>query len=330
MRIHFLPTDNCNLACVFCKGRFGSPVPSVENRISRERAMEMVLESAEMGVLLWSLSGGGEPTYTRYTFDLMKEIKQHGMFGEINTNGTLFEECVVSELVDVQWDHLMVSLDGADAATHDQLRGQRGAFDRNVGITTVLTNQNMHQLVQMVRLAHDMGCDTISFNPVKQPPDVPSSVSISRLECKGAHRTILDSLLPEAAEVAESLGILTNLNGLSLQALEHDNDMRAVLTGARDPAHPLLDKPCYEQFYNMVIDFEGRVSQCCESNRSPDANIMTVSLRDAWFQGMKRIRTNLAAGRLQEYCASCGDWQVARTAELRRALRGQLRPPLVL
>lgn len=342
VRLHFLPTDNCNLHCVFC-GK-GSPNYSrkiVRDSISRKVALGLVRESAELGVLLWSVSGGGEPTCVSYWLELLKAIKKNGMYGEMNTNATLFTEASTGKLVRAGWDHLIVSLDGADSETHDSLRGRKGSFrlvttsiacfthykrqykteTPLIGLAVVLCRRNASQLEKMIHLAHELGCGNVSFNPIKHFNREWQSPHVRDLDFNEPVIALIEQQIPSALDTAKSLGVETNLGELSSEILHLTENLRPLLLRVgKGPSR--LSRPCYEPWYNLTIDFNGNVGHCCESHRGhPHANILTTSLTDAWYTHMGKIRDLLAQCRPPKYCTWCGAWQLSRTEEIRRHLK---------
>ena len=81
---------------------------------------------------------------------------------------------VAQKIVDSGVKRVAISLDGADAATHDTFRGIPGAFDaaitgfRNlkdlgmsVQINTTIARHNAHQLPDVLALARSLGADAL-------------------------------------------------------------------------------------------------------------------------------------------------------------------------
>ena len=178
------PTLACNLFdCAFCDttDRHRPPV----NELPTERLLEIVDEAAAFGVKRLFLLGGGEPLVraSRHTGD-------HGagevprMEGILTTNGTLMNDALIGDIVEMAWDEIHFSIDGPNAEIHDKLRGQDGAFKRTVrnacklsvakrrlGITLprvaihfVLTRENHHTLMEMVELGQAIGATRIDFD----------------------------------------------------------------------------------------------------------------------------------------------------------------------
>jgi len=87
---------------------------------------------------------------------------------------------LAQELVRSGMFHVSVSLDGADADTHEWVRGVKGCFEaalqgvRNLvaagirpQVIMTLMRRNVGQIEQLVRLAESLGCSSVKFNLVQ-------------------------------------------------------------------------------------------------------------------------------------------------------------------
>jgi MoaA/NifB/PqqE/SkfB family radical SAM enzyme len=72
---------------------------------------------------------GGEPTLSKWLIPVVRTLKANGLEFSVSTNATLLTEERTTELASAGLTKATVSLDGATAATHDQLRGP-GAFGK--------------------------------------------------------------------------------------------------------------------------------------------------------------------------------------------------------
>jgi radical SAM protein with 4Fe4S-binding SPASM domain len=97
-----------------------------------------------------------------------------GLRVALATNGTLVTEEIARRIVDSGVRRVSISLDGADAATHDAFRGIPGAFQaalRGFGnlkelgmslqINMTIARHNAHQLPAVLELAKRLGADAL-------------------------------------------------------------------------------------------------------------------------------------------------------------------------
>jgi MoaA/NifB/PqqE/SkfB family radical SAM enzyme len=90
------------------------------------------------------------------------------------TNGTLVSKALARAIVDSGVRRVAISLDGADAVTHDAFRSIPGAFDaalrgfrnlRELGmsmqINMTIVRHNVQQSRAVLRLAIDLGADAL-------------------------------------------------------------------------------------------------------------------------------------------------------------------------
>jgi heme b synthase len=160
-------TTGCNLRCVHC--RASATELMSPNDLSYAESCRVVDQIAEYAPLILVLSGG-EPLWRRDVFDLAQRARSRGLRVALATNGTLVDEAMAERIRDAGIERVAVSLDGAGAATHDNVRGMPGAFDaalrgltllKGLGvptqINTTVTRHNAHQLGAMIDLAESLG-----------------------------------------------------------------------------------------------------------------------------------------------------------------------------
>jgi AdoMet-dependent heme synthase len=164
-------TKGCNLRCIHCRAsatELSSPAD-----LSTQVAKAIIDEIAEMSSPILVLSGG-EPLYRSDIYGLARYGTDKGLRVALATNGTLVTKQVARRIFDTGVKRVAISLDGADAATHDTFRGIPGAFDaaitgfRNlkelgmsVQINTTIARHNAHQLPQVLELAKSIGADAL-------------------------------------------------------------------------------------------------------------------------------------------------------------------------
>ena len=164
-------TKGCNLRCIHC--RASATELSSPRDLSTHIALGIIDQIAEYAKPILVLSGG-EPLYRSDIFQLATHARDKGLRVALATNGTLVTKEVARMIVDSGVKRVSISLDGADAATHDKFRSIPGAFDaavqgmRNlqalgmsVQINTTIARHNAHQLPDVLKLAKSLGADAL-------------------------------------------------------------------------------------------------------------------------------------------------------------------------
>lgn len=161
-------TNRCNLRCAHCLSGSG-PEADTSADLSPAEARRVVDQLAAAGVFQIHF-GGGEPfTYPGF-MELLRHAQRRGFCCLcISTNGSLLTPRRIAELEAMGGIYLQLSLDGADPATCDAIRGA-GAFHKAIAalrklqgtgivrtVNMVYCRENAHQLDAMKALADDNG-----------------------------------------------------------------------------------------------------------------------------------------------------------------------------
>ena len=164
-------TKGCNLRCIHCRAT--ATELSSPSDLPTGRALDIIKQIADFGSPILVLSGG-EPLYRTDIFDLARFATDRGIRVALATNGTLVTKPVAKKIVEAGVKRVSISLDGADALTHDTFRGIPGAFEaaiygmRNlqelgmsVQINTTIARHNAHQLPDVLEMARSLGADAL-------------------------------------------------------------------------------------------------------------------------------------------------------------------------
>ena len=162
-------TTKCNLKCKHCYS--SSVEQAAPDELSTEEALHLVDDLSRWGIGLLIIDGG-EPLCREDLLDIVRYASSKNIRTTIGSNGTLIDEAVASKMIDAGVMAVAISVDGADAATHDSFRGVDGAFEqtlrgieacRNSGLpfqlNMVIRKDNLSQLEDMLRLAVDLGAN---------------------------------------------------------------------------------------------------------------------------------------------------------------------------
>lgn len=162
-------TEGCNLKCLSCSYRL--PMPG-ELTLSEIEQLSRELKAFGLKHIVYS---GGEPLLRRDFRDICSLFAELKVKQTLLTNGLLLLKR--AEEFNGVFTEIIVSLDGADAETHNRLRGVN-SFDLilegiaksrsinaapQISIRTVLQKQNFRQLHGFIELAKQTGVNRISF-----------------------------------------------------------------------------------------------------------------------------------------------------------------------
>jgi radical SAM protein with 4Fe4S-binding SPASM domain len=166
-------TRKCNLKCKHCYSE--SVDQAAPDELSTEEAVRLMDDLSNWGIGLLIIDGG-EPLCREDMLDVVKYASSKGIRTTIGSNGTLIDEGMARKMVEAGVMTVAISVDGADARTHDSFRGINGAFEqtfkgieacRNVGLpfqfNTVIRKETLSQLDDMLRLAVEYGANAAEF-----------------------------------------------------------------------------------------------------------------------------------------------------------------------
>lgn len=167
--VFFEVTWRCNLKCRHCYTSSGGTSPK---EVSTQSVIRMLDDMAENGVFLISY-GGGEPLLREDIITLIKEAARRRIEVSLSTNGWYITAALSNELRDAGVRSILVSLDGANASTHDAIRGD-GSFEKarkaiellvaaghRVAINFCAMRPNIAELPRVVELGQSLGCSSV-------------------------------------------------------------------------------------------------------------------------------------------------------------------------
>ena len=138
-------TRRCNLKCVHCRSSSELNIADHPD-FSLDEAKEIIdnITSYASPVLVLS---GGEPLLRADIFDIAQYGTDKGLRMCLATNGTLVTEDTCIKIKETGIRMVSLSLDGATAATHDDFRNQKGAFEGTLGAIRLFNEHNIPFLV---------------------------------------------------------------------------------------------------------------------------------------------------------------------------------------
>ena len=178
-QIYFYLTGECNLRCRHC---WIAPKCVPEDTSKSQTALSLdlfrsILEQAKpLGLASVKLTGG-EPLLHPDISEIIEIIRQHDLRMTMETNGVLLSPELAREIVKCERPFVSVSLDGADARTHEWVRGVKGSFDEALAgvhnlvavglkpqIIMTVMHHNREHIEPIVVLAQSIGAESVKFN----------------------------------------------------------------------------------------------------------------------------------------------------------------------
>jgi MoaA/NifB/PqqE/SkfB family radical SAM enzyme len=312
------------------------------------RWLEIVEELCQMGVDVFQISGGGEPMMRAdLTLKVMELIQKWEKVGRLVTNGTIWKSDWIERVVKMGWAHVIFSLDGPDAATQDASRGVKGTFRKNLKVirlfteykrrwgcerprlefSTVLTKLNYRRIDGVIRLAHRLGVENITIEPV-----FITHAGAERLRLDRRQRVWFLGHIDELKELARICHISVNLDSLvGIQVLEKTGHLREKIlseVGERTN-NEFLNLPCFEPWLWPKIEAHGEVGPCSSlfltHIHGREISVLKESFCRMWYgEVFGKFRMALLRGKLCEECANCVSTHIPTNKLIRDELRRRL------
>ena len=179
-QIYFYLTEGCNLACRHC---WLAPKLDREGKLYPTLPVELfervIREAKPLGLRAVKLTGG-EPLMHPQIIRLLEITRREELAVTIETNGLLCTPALAAEIAKSPRRFVSVSLDGADAQTHEWVRGVAGSFEAACRAIRILSEaglrpqvifsvmrHNAHQAELMPKLAEELGAASLKYNIIQ-------------------------------------------------------------------------------------------------------------------------------------------------------------------
>lgn len=323
-------TRRCNLRCVGC--RFHSPkanMPAPGDQSVHDISFELVevlcRDLQKMGTSSLMLLGEGEPLLHPRLVDIVAAGKRAGLQVSLLTNGTLLDCQNVQALFDAGLDLLRVSLWATTPEEYARnypatdpkmlervlagvrlavaMKAESGRKLPRLGLHQPLDHYNAANMGALVDLALALGCDSVSFSPLRPLRGALNEAALSA---------------DEEAAVRRSLAQLRTR--LRATRLTHNFDETLLRYKAGEGAW--RDLPCYVGWAQVRVKVDGTILPCgcCDL---PMGNLYQNSLPEIWNSAAYRsfrARTITRAG-MASLAADCDCGFCCHYADNRRVHR---------
>jgi hypothetical protein len=251
-------TENCNLKCVMCPGHAGMAGPKLSVEEAEMLFGSLALSDPHFGTPRILDMTSGEPTLNPdlgTIYGRFKELFPDAIISMIS-NATIPVRGKIREAFE-HADRIGLSMDGATEETYERIR--KGSVWNNVirnvkdvaeikkigvncatlQIMMVVMDQNIHELPEMVRLAHSLGIPQV-FAQASEIRTTPFNIEGQNVSLS-LPKEKLAPIIREAKEEAIRLGIRLTLTGPLENALAPDApaEVKTAASPASSDAHAL-------------------------------------------------------------------------------------------
>ncbi len=216
-QLYLYLTKGCNLACRHC---WIAPEYQTENNsypfLDLELFQSILNQAKPLGLYGVKLTGG-EPLLHPQILKILELINTDNLTLSVETNGVLCTPELAQRIAACKNSFVSVSLDGADAETHEWVRGVTGCFEnaldgiRNLvsaglkpQIIMTVMRSNEAQMEAVVHLAESLGASSVKYN-ILQP------IARGKKMYQSGETLPFNELVELGQWVEEELSVSTNL-----------------------------------------------------------------------------------------------------------------------
>jgi radical SAM protein with 4Fe4S-binding SPASM domain len=297
-------TLRCDLACEHCGSRAGR---ARQHELDTAECLELAARLIEIGVREVSLIGGEAYLHPGW-LEVIRFLASSGVQVAMVTGGYNFTSERARAAKAAGLSGISVSIDGI-GATHDQLRGREGSFERaltalqvarDAGLVTSINSQfnrkNRDELEALARLVHELGVRSWQYSLT-----VAMGRAVDNWELLFQPYDLLE-FLPRLAAVTDSI------KSLGVRAYPGNNvgyfgPHEETFRGGMPRGHT---QGCAAGHRALGIEADGTLKGCpsLDTRNYGAGSLREHSLEDLWQRSHVMQRTRDGA-KLWGYCAEC-------------------------
>lgn len=175
IRVLWEITPYCNMNCKHCLFYENTKIEKQEE-LTTDEVFKIIdnLSSEKKLKAIWL--SGGEPLMRKDIVKICKYISNYGIEPSLSTNGILLTPEKITELENAGVKYVHLSIDGANASTHDALRQVKGSFDKLMkvlnylkdssikrGASFMVTENSIDEIEDIIKIAQEKELSVLSF-----------------------------------------------------------------------------------------------------------------------------------------------------------------------
>lgn len=337
------PTDRCNLNCIFCPNYVARKNQrfKAEDELTDEEWLNIIEQGVKLGVRQWCFLGGGEPLLRReIILPALEKIKRNSKIIdlEIITNGTLLTEEIIKGVVETCKE--MTRKNGEEKATIQftlSIHGKNKTYQEITGFDLYERAIENVGLISKLKKAYNLKNPITQINIVVNKKNISeiedlvstlANICVNQIALHPIHvyeetKPIVENIVPSSEEYAQVIEVAKKLESkllncrldiLSLTSYIHQLDAKfknenkeKVSIDQKYNKYEFLNFRCFELWYDMLINPDGRVGRCAAFvTRKEPINVKRESLEDIWFGDfLNEVRENVKKNIMMEGCYPC-------------------------
>jgi len=280
-------THQCNLRCKICETwKFGL---KQEEELKLFELKKLIDEIGKWGKINVSFAGGEPLLRKKKLLECIKFAKKWNLTTHVTTNGQLIDKKTAEELVSSGLDFLQISLDGAREETNDYIRG-KGTYRKamkaieeikkakekfgsslKLSLTTVVTEKNLDELLEIVELVKELDLYEVSFNPYNLDTSYMQNKSYKEDEfwIKGKSISKLRKICKKLIKIKREEGRI-GTPFFMLRMMPDYFEKKLKFKGGI----------CLAGFSYMYVKPNGDVDVC---GKGPSLNVRKMSIKKIWY-----------------------------------------------
>lgn len=298
-------TKHCNSRCTMCDFWKNERDP---DELSSEQWGVVFSRLKAFGVNFVGVNASGEMFTRRDVFSILGHLRDLGMDFGVNSNGTLFTSSKARRLAELGPRAVTIGLDGVGDAAYLATRGLKNGFTkisrhidnlkqegiRNIGIGTVLMEQNLYEWVGLAQFALDKGLAGIRFTAHHDAYFTPEGEAHPSIYSDPAFLNAAEGQIEKLIELKRKTGIVKNSEAY----------LRRVTAFYRDQRN-YFPVPCLQGSNRIEIDVYGNVT-LCSFVTEPLGNLVHQEMEAIWSaEQHRRAREDAFAGNCPKCFLSC-------------------------
>lgn len=205
-------TAVCNQKCAYCYNEWRDDGGAALGTPPRDLVFKRIDRLVEAFAIDHVTLTGGEPFSHREVFSIIEKLRGHGVKVQMISNGGLIDDAIAERLAALKIGYVQITLNGPEAAMHDEHVGGPGHFERTLrGIKAlrarkvpvvgcvVVTRKNAARVGEILAIWESLGVKQIALSRFS-PAGYAAQATAELLASTSDVETALAQALPYAKE----------------------------------------------------------------------------------------------------------------------------------